>query len=176
MQWHTISKEEFHKCFDQWKTCWNTARKIGVSFILHFFLGKCNFNLDTFRTHLIYVFWISWYRNVVWIFLQYIKIWVKCLIYACIWQKYVESWINQTLNSNFDLSNFPHISTILSDSLQIYLFNIYIYIYIYIYIWYWYRYIYIYIYISPVGWGYRIHWLRLCRGVISPRTSVLIWH
>ena len=33
----------------------------------------------------------------------------------------------------FDLCNFPHISIILSDSLQIYLFN-YIYIYIYIYI------------------------------------------
>ena len=33
----------------------------------------------------------------------------------------------------FDLSNFPHISIILSDSLHIYLFNIYIYTYIYIY-------------------------------------------
>ena len=33
----------------------------------------------------------------------------------------MESWINKV----FDLSNFSHISIILSDLLQIYLFNIY---------------------------------------------------
>ena len=71
----------------------------------------------------------------------------------------MQSWINQTLNSDLgvryffwalfhlyellDLSNIPHISIILSDSLQIYRFNIYIYIYI----WDTYNHTHIYIYI-----------------------------
>ena len=37
---------------------------------------------------------------------------------------------HSNLSKVFDLINFPHISIILSDSIQIYLFNIYIYIYI----------------------------------------------
>ena len=29
---------------------------------------------------------------------------------------------------------------------------------------------------SPVGWGSRICWLHLCRGVRSFQTSLLVWH
>ena len=32
-----------------------------------------------------------------------------------------------------------------------------------------------YLAINPVGWGCRIHWLHLCRGVRPPPTSLVSW-
>ena len=106
---------------NMWKVGWIKCRS--VIFRLALFYLKL-LQVET-------VFWVFLFKSM---WGEMISWWKG---YCCSWMRWniiERNIIHLNLSQVFNLSNFPHISIILSDSVQIYLFNIYIYIYIYIYI------------------------------------------